>query len=135
MGAIGDQHDVAMTLPAMLMVRLDQHESSDLTVCARRWLQRHTLHARDLSKILLHLVDELDGSLSQTRVLQGMDASESRQRGHILIDLGIVFHRARTERVEPTIHTKVALREMRVVAYHLNLAHLRQWRRLRAQQL
>src|SRR3990170_5017638 len=48
---------------------------------------------------------------------------------HVLVDLGVVLHRARSQRVETDVHGIVALGELRVVAHQIRLAHFRQGRR------
>jgi hypothetical protein len=55
------------------------------------------------------------------------------ERGHALVELGIVLHRARPQRIEAEVYAKVALREAGVVAHYLNLAYLGQRRWLCAQ--
>ena len=60
-----------------------------------------------------------------------MQALELRQGSHLLVDLGIVFHRTRTKGIEACIHTEVIIREVRVVAHHCQFVALRQCRILR----
>ncbi len=96
--AIGDKHDVAVALAAMLVVRLDDHQAGDLAVRARRWLQRHPLHPGDLGQIAFQFIEQLDRALGHALVLQRMNPREARQARHFFVHLGVVFHRAGSQR-------------------------------------
>ena len=61
-----------------------------------------------------------------------MERREAGQACGPLVDLGVVLHRARAERVEPRVDRVVELREVDVVADDLGLVELRQRRRRRA---
>src|SRR2546427_11915780 len=53
-----------------------------------------------------------------------MRLGESGQAGHVLVDLRVVLHRARAERVEAGVHAIVQPAETEEVANHLVLRHL-----------
>ena len=57
------------------------------------------------------------------------------QRGHALVELGVVLHRAGAERVEAGVEVEVALRQPVVVADDLGLGDLGELRRLGSAQL
>ena len=57
------------------------------------------------------------------------------ERGHSLVQLRVVLHRARAERIEARVEVEVAPREAVVVADDLRLGDLGQARRLGAQEL
>ena len=61
-----------------------------------------------------------------------MQARKARMSGNLFVDLRIVLHSAASQRIESGIHTEVHLREIRIVAYHVKFAHLRESRRLAA---
>ena len=60
-----------------------------------------------------------------------MQVLELRQGGHLLIDLRVILHRTRTQRIETGINAKVIIREIGIVAHHGQLVTLRQCRSLR----
>ena len=64
--------------------------------------------------------------------LQRVQARVARQRRDALVQLRVVLHRARAERVEAGVEVEVALGQPVVVADDLRLGDLRQLRRLRA---
>ena len=51
-----------------------------------------------------------------------MDVGESGQPRQLLIEPGVVLHRAGAQRVEPAVDCIVLLRQPREVTYHLRLA-------------
>ena len=55
-----------------------------------------------------------------------MDGGEALQRGHLLIDAGIVLHGAGTQGVEAAVDAVYLLAELRIVAGDIGLAQLRQ---------
>src|SRR5262245_9970059 len=64
-----------------------------------------------------------------------MQAREAGQACHVLVDLRVVLHGARAQRVEVRVDAVVHPREARVVANHVELGHLRQGRRITTQVL
>ena len=72
------------------------------------------------------------------RALRGLDGlervelGEARQRRHVLVDLGVVLHRARAEGIEAVVHAVDALAEGGVMAGELIFAHVGQVQRLAA---
>ena len=66
-------------------------------------------------------------------VLVGVQVAEAGQAGHLVVELRVVLHRARAQRVEAQVDGVVQLREPGVVAHHLRLGELGQRGRRRAQ--
>src|SRR5262245_23281530 len=64
-----------------------------------------------------------------------MQACEPGQPRHVLVDLRVVLHGARAERIEVRVDAVVHAREARVMTDHVELGHLRQDRRVTAQVL
>ena len=52
--------------------------------------------------------------------------------GHLLVDLGIVLHRARAQRIEALVHAVVQLGQPHEMPHEVDLAHLGQGRDRRA---
>src|SRR6266496_6280665 len=63
-----------------------------------------------------------------------MNLRETRQASHRFVDLRIVFHGARTERIELALDGEVSLRQTGEMAQHFELAQLRESRDIVAQQ-
>ena len=64
-----------------------------------------------------------------------MQSLETSDGGYLLIDLGIILHRAAPERIEPGVNTEIHLRQIGVVPHNIDLAHLRQSWSLSAKQI
>ena len=85
-------------------------------------MQGDEVHSGDLREHLLELVGEREHALRGLVRLARMEVGE--ERGSAVVDLGVVFHRARPERIHPSVHRVVELREVRVVADDLRLGQL-----------
>ena len=91
--------------------------------------------ARDLAQRLLELPHQLQRALGALGRLRRVQARVAGQRGDALVQLRVVLHRARAERVEAGVEVEVALREPVVVADDLRLGDLGQLRRLGAAEV
>jgi len=60
-------------------------------------------------------------ALDAFRVLQRMRQRQARQARRLLVDLGVVLHRARAERIQPLVHRIVELRKPHIVTHHVHL--------------
>ena len=134
-GAVGDDDLGAGHVAAAHMVRADQHETRQLAVGTGARVEGERVHAGNLGEGLVHLFIDLadtgDGGVGHQR----MEGGEAGHGGHLLVDLGIVLHRAGAERIEARIHAEVHLGEVVVVADHLGLADLGKPGRSAATQL
>ena len=119
-------------LAAVLVVGAGQQHARELAVRAGARLQRDVRQAGDLAQRLLELPHQLQRALGALRALRRVQARVARQRGDALVQLRVVLHRARAERVEAGVEVEVALREPVVVAHDLRLGDLGQLRRLGA---
>lgn len=63
-----------------------------------------------------------------------MEPRKARQRRKRFVDLGIILHRARTQRIEAVVHAVDAVRQRGIVPDKLIFAHLRQAQRLFARR-
>ena len=75
---------------------------------------------------VLEAPHQLERALGVLGVLERVQAGVARQRRQPLVQLRVVLHRARAERVEALVEVEVLRRERRVVAHDLGLGHLRQ---------
>ena len=108
-----------------LMVGLDQHQACEFAMSARGRLKGDTRHAGDFGQVLFKFVYQLNDALNGRFRLQWVNTGETWQNGHIFVELGIILHGTGAKRVEASFHAEVSLREMGIVAYHLNLAYFR----------
>ena len=127
MGGVRSQDPVARLAP-VLVVGTGQQQPGQLTVRAGRGLQADVRQAADLRQRALQQPHQLEGPLGALRRLQRVQPRVARQRGDALVQLRVVLHRARAERVEARVEVEVAARDAVVVAHDLRLADLRQRR-------
>ena len=127
--------DLGAELAAVLVVGARQQHARELAVRAGARLQRDVRQARDLAQRLLELPHQLQRALGALGRLGRVQPRVARQRRDALVQLRVVLHRARAERVEAGVEVEVALREPVVVAHDLRLGDLRQLRRLGAAQV
>ncbi len=128
------EHLVA-ALAAVLEVGAREHQARQLAVRPGARLKRHVRQPGHLGQLLLEVPHQLERALRVTRLLQRVEAREAGQRRHLLVDLGVVFHRARPERVEAGVEIEVLLGQVVVVPHDLRLGYLRQGRRLRPNRM
>ena len=126
--------DLRAVLAAVLVVGACEQDAGQLAVRAGGRLQRDVRQAGDLAERLLQVPHQLQRALRAPLVLQRVQARVARQRRDALVQLRVVLHRARAERVEAGVEVEVALAQAVVVAHQLRLADLRESRRLRAPQ-
>jgi hypothetical protein len=125
----GVRHDdLGPRFTAALEVRADEQQAGELAVRAGRRLERHAIHAAHLGQHALQLPHELERSLRIVFRRVGMKTAEPRQTGDVLVDLRIVLHRARPQRIEALVDAEVAVRQPRVVTHDVEFADLRQRR-------
>ena len=132
-GRVGRQH-LGPLLAAVLVEGAGQQHAGELAVRAGRRLQRHVRQAGDLRQRVLQAPHQLERPLGALGMLERVQLGVTGQRRHPLVELRVVLHRARAERVEAGVEVEVALREAVVVAHDLGLGDLGQPRRLLAAQ-
>ena len=121
-GAVGHDNLGTGSVAAAEMVLPHQHKACQFTVGSCAGQEGEVLHTCNLGKGLVHKVQHFPGSLHSRFGLEGVQGVE--RRDDFLVDLGIVFHRAGTQRIEAGIHAEVHLAEVGVVAHHVHLADL-----------
>ena len=72
--------------------------------------------------------------MQKVRRRQRMDLREAGKTGDHFVDLGIVFHRARAERIKLAFDGEIALRQAGEMAQHFKLAQLGKAGDIAAQQ-
>ena len=97
-------------LPPLPVVRLRQEQARVLALRARRRLQCDRVHPRDARQEVLQLVEDAERSLDCRLVLVRMDPRHGGEGREFLREFGVEFHRARSERIETGVDSKVHLR-------------------------
>ena len=109
MGGIGDDHCVAKSTPVLSVKRLDHEYPGELPVRTRGGLEGGGMQARDLGEGPFQRPHQLERTLYLRFVLVRMKIGESGQRGNLVVDLGVVLHGARPERVEAQVYRVVEM--------------------------
>ena len=103
-GGVGDDHLGPGGVPPALVVLLHHQQGGELPVGPGGGLEGHGLHAGDLAQELLRQIEHLQAALDGVGALEGVDAGEAGQGGHLVIHLGVVLHGAGAQGVEPVVH-------------------------------
>jgi hypothetical protein len=88
---------------------------------ARR--QRHARQAGELREKALEFPHELEIALDERFRGAGMRRREPREPRHLLIDPGVVLHRARAEGIQAVLDTEIQTRESREMPRDIDLRH------------
>ena len=128
-GRVRDEDLVARHVAARAMVGADHQDPGELAVGAGRGLERDRVHAADLGEHPLELPEELERALGGRVGRQRVQVREARQARGPLVELGVVLHGARAQRVEARVHRVVELGQVHEVTGHLGLGELGQRRR------
>ncbi len=121
---VRDDHDITLGIAAILVVRLDEQQACQFTVCARRRLECVSIHTRDIIEQLFQTVEELKVTLDGAVGLQGMRCGKACKRRHILVNLRVIFHRAGAQRIRTHLDVVVFVRHIGVMANHRNFVHI-----------
>ncbi len=124
-GGVGREH-LRAVLAAVLVVGAREQQAGQLAVRAGARLQRHVRQPGDLAQRLLQAEHQLERALGVLGVLQRVQARVAGQRRDALVQLRVVLHRARAERVEALVEVEVLRGQRRVVAHELRLGDLGQ---------
>ena len=134
-GGIRNQNLGAGGVPAGLVVAADQQQAGVLAVGAGCRLHGHAGHAGDFTQQLFGAEQHLQRALGGLGRLQRMQLGKSRQRGQGLIDPGIVFHGAGTQRIKSVIDAVGLLGKLGIMPVQIHLGQFRQARRLGTQHI
>ena len=89
-------------------------------------IEREVVEAGERGEAVLEVIDHLQGALSRLDGLQRVEVVEARQGGHLLVDDGVVLHRAGAQGIEAVEHTEVVLAMVGIVAHDGHLVALGQ---------
>src|SRR5215208_2324034 len=105
---------------------LDHKHAGELTLGAGHRRERGGVHAGDGGEHALQLEEHDERPLRRLRRLARVERGEAGHSGAILVDLGVVLHRAAPERVEAGVDAVVEPAERGEVAHDLELGQLRE---------
>ena len=123
-GGVGHDDLRARSVAAVGVVCLDEQHAGEFAVCARGRLERDRVHAEDLAQLAAQNMQRLERALRRFDRLERVELREARQRRHVLVDFGVVLHRAGAEGIEAVVHAVDALAKRRVVARQLIFTHM-----------
>jgi hypothetical protein len=119
--------------PRASWIRADHQDARELAVRAGGGLQADGVHAGDGGEVVLELGEDREHALRGALVLVRVDVLEAL--GDLFVDLRVVLHRARAERVDVAVDRELAVRELRVVPHQVELGDLGEPGRSSAQVL
>ena len=123
-GRVGHDDGVAVGAAVVAVVGPDHEYAGQFAVGAGGRLQGGPVHAGDLQQGLLGLVHQREHALHLVlRPDRGAGRRSPAERADLVVQLGVVLHGARAQRIEARVHGVVEVREPGVVAHHLRLAH------------
>ncbi len=124
-GGVGYEDDLARGVGPRLMIGAYDQDARELALGACRRLKAPRREAADLAQPHLQRVDQLEGALIEFLARERVDVPPAGKRGRLLVDLGVVLHRAGAEGVELRIYGEILLREAREVTHEGELVELR----------
>ena len=133
-GGVRDDDLCPGRIAACKVIRLDEQQAGKLAVRACGGLERERVHTGHFAKQLSRFIQQLQRALRRLLRLERMEPRKARQRRKGFIDLGVVLHRARAQRIEAVVHAVDAVRQRGIVPDKLIFAHLRQAQRLLARR-
>ena len=119
-GGVGREH-LGPGLAAVLVEGAREQHAGQLAVGARGGLERDVGQPGDLAQALLQAPHQLQRALGAPGVLERVQPGVAVQRRDALVQLGVVLHRARAQRIEAGVEVEVALGQAVVVAHDLGL--------------
>ena len=125
-GRIGDNNLGALRVAARLVVTANDHQAREFAVGTSIGIERELTQACYFGQCLLHVVIEFERALCGGLVLCGMKTCEAREGCHLLVDFGIVLHRATAQGIEARINAEVIIGHIRIVTTNGEFVHLGQ---------
>ena len=124
----------SLCIAASIMKRFYHCHAGEFALCTRHRRQRYALHAGHVLEHLLQFVHARQEALAVADRPKRMPAGELGQQCQLVAGARIVFHRARTQRVELGIDREVLLRQPRVMSDRLQFRGFRQARSVLTQK-
>ena len=125
-GTVGHYHFRAFRITAFGVVAAYYHQTGQLAMGTGKGIQGELLQTRKGGQTLLQVVVHGQRTLTGAVGLQGVQVAETGHVGGLLVDHGVVLHRAAAQRIESVVHTEVVAAVVGVVAYHGHLVTLGQ---------
>ena len=116
------------------VIGTDHRHAGEFTLGAGHGRKAYAGHAGDVLEDLLQVMHARQKALRMRHRGQRVPAGKPRQQGQGVTGARVVFHRARTQRIEVRVDGKIQPRQLGVVAHHLQFGNLRQQRRRAAAQ-
>ena len=123
MGGIGHNYFGALHVAVGHMILAHHHQTGQLTMSAGIWIERKLIETGDIGEIFLQIVVKLKCPLHTFGTLQRVDPGECGHCRKFLVDLRIIFHRARAKRIESRVDTKILGGKIRIMPHDIKLAH------------
>ena len=111
MRRIGDEHLDALGVAARLVIGAHDQHAGEFAVRAGGRLQGDRREAADLLEPFLQFVHQRQIALHGFDRLERMREEKAGQAAGVFVDLRVVLHRARAERIEAAVHAVVELAE------------------------
>ena len=108
------------------MIGSNDHEPRQLAMSAGTRVQRKLTESCQFGKGLLEVEIDFEGTLTGICGLQGMESCEGLHGCNLLVDDGVVLHRAGAEGIEAVVDTEVVVAEVCVVTHDRQFIALRQ---------
>ena len=106
-GRVGHEHGVASSILPREMICLDHQQSGQLAVGAGKGIEGELGHAADLAEGALQLPIDGKSALRRGSRLHRVERGDRARGRKSVVDLGVIFHSARPERVESCVDTEV----------------------------
>src|SRR5579871_4492065 len=117
MGRVGNKNGVPLLpLPARLMISLYEHQAGHFAMRSRYRLKADLIESGNLFENVLNTGQHFDRARDRPVRLHRMDEREPWESSRPLVDLRVVFHRARAQRIETSLDAVVDVTEIREVA-------------------
>ena len=126
MGRIRHKHFGSFRISPGIMVGADDQNTGQFSVSSCGWLKGDSIEPTDLAQPLLGFVHQSQGPLHGLNRLKWVDLAETRQAGNRFVDLGVIFHGAGSQGIEPGIHCMVQLGDIHKVAHDFIFRYLDQ---------
>ena len=113
-----DQNNIAHFV-AVAVIRLEELQANELTLRTSKRLSSDGSEAGDFLKPFLRLMQHVEATLRIFDRSLRMNIGEARQTRRPVVDLRVILHGARAERIATVIRTHIEITQTLVVIDHL----------------
>ena len=124
MGGVGNDDLGPLGIAPVQMILLHHQQGGELPVSAGGGHKGHAVHSRDLAQQLLGQVQRLQAALDRVGALGGVYPRKAGQGRRLLMDSGIILHRAGAQGIESVVHPVGPPLQLGVVPGEIHLGHL-----------